>query len=332
VIRAALAAVAAAALPAAPQIHVPAGFQAQVYARGLVHPTALAFGPDGSLYATEDTGRVIAVRRGGRPRLVAERLPTPLGLAWLGRDLFVSAQGRLVLIRFRGSRVVGRRSIVEHLPFGEHQQDNVVVGRDGRLYLGSGSTCDACRERNPRSATVLSVKPSGSDLRVVARGLRNPFGLAVQPTTGRIFVSVNGRDKLGRDEPAESVVELRSGRNYGWPACWPSWTRLRLAGACRGITAPVAYLEPHSSADGMTFATATTFGGRYAGQLFVAEWGQYDSTRAGRKLVRVRLGQPRAQVFATGFDHPLAVIRDPTGGLLVSDWGRGVIYRISASP
>jgi glucose/arabinose dehydrogenase len=320
-----------AALPPAPQIHVPAGFRAQVYARGLAHPTALAFGPNRVLYATEDTGQVVAVARGGRPRVVAGRLSTPLGLAWLGRDLFVSTQGRLVLLRFRGGRVTGRRTIVDHLPFGEHQQDNVVVGRDGRLYLGSGSTCDACSERDRRSAAVLSVRPNGSDLRVVASGLRNPFGLELQPSTGRVFISVNGRDKLGRDEPAESVVKLRAGSDYGWPACWPSWTRLRLAGACRGVTPPVAYLEPHSSADGMAFATHATFRGRYAGQLFVAEWGQYDSTRAGRKLVRVRLGQPRAQAFATGFDHPLAVIRDPAGGLLVSDWGRGVIYRISRS-
>ena len=34
------------------------------------------------------------------------------------------------------------------LPFGEHQQDNVVLGRDGRLYLGNGSTCDVCVEKD----------------------------------------------------------------------------------------------------------------------------------------------------------------------------------------
>ena len=71
--------------------------------------------------------------------------------------------------------------------------------------MRSGSTCDACRERNGRSATILSLRPDGSDLRVYARGLRNPYGLAFQPGTGRLFASVNGRDELGtpRDpEPA----------------------------------------------------------------------------------------------------------------------------------
>jgi len=34
--------------------------------------------------------------------------------------------------------------------------------------------------------------------------------------------------------------------------------------------------------------------------------------------------------FARGFDHPLALVVDPNGGLLVADWGRGVIYRIQS--
>jgi len=29
-----------------------------------------------------------------------------------------------------------------------------------------------------------------------------------------------------------------------------------------------------------------------------------------------------------GHDHPLALAVDPSGGLLVADWGRGVIYEI----
>ncbi len=123
------------------------------------------------------------------------------------------------------------------LPFGLHQQDNVVLGADGRLYLGSGSTCDACRERNRRSATVLSLRPDGSDLRIVARGLRNPFGLAFQPGTGRLYASVNGQDELGtktRPEPAEMVVVVRKGAFYGWPRCWPSYWKRRLEGRCQG--------------------------------------------------------------------------------------------------
>jgi glucose/arabinose dehydrogenase len=218
--------------------------------------------------------------------------------------------------------------ILEGLPFGEHQQDNVVVAPGGkRLYWSSGSTCDACRERDARSATVLSLRPDGSGLRVVAHGLRNPYGLAFQPGTGRLYASVNGEDELGTEsdpEPAEMVVVIRPGAFYGWPRCWPDARTLSLSGSCRGVTRPAAYLEPHASADGIAF---------WRGDLYVAEWGQYLSHRFGRRVVRIDLepnGRARhVTTFASGFAHPLALLVDRKGGLLVADWGRGVVYRIS---
>jgi glucose/arabinose dehydrogenase len=321
---------------AAERVHVPHGFRVDVFARGLTHPTAMAWGPEGRLYATEDVGSLVSTTRGStRPHVVASGLRTPLGLAWWGRTVFVSERGRLERLRVSADRVVARRTIVSGLPYGRHQQDNVVVGRDRRLYFGSGSTCDVCRERDRRSAAILSVRMDGRDLRIVARGLRNPYGLAFQPRTSRLYTSVNGQDELGspRDpEPAEMVVRVRGGRWYGWPRCWPNARLQRMSGRCRGVTAPAAYLEPHASADGIVFYGARSFGRRYRGNLFVAEWGQYSSHRFGRRLVRVVLADSgdasRVSTFADGFDHPLALALDRHGALLVADWGRGVIYRI----
>jgi glucose/arabinose dehydrogenase len=297
-------------------IRVPPGYRVDVYARGLERPTALAFGPGNRLYATQESGEVVRVDRGGRPKVLLRGFRSPLGLTWFRGALIVSAQG--TLWRVRGGQ---RAPIAKNLPFGLHQQDNVVVYR-GRLYFGSGSTCNACRQRSRLSAAVLSVALDGRGLRVESSGLRNPFGLAVEPRGGRLYASVNGRDDLGRREPAEMVVEIRRGRRFGWPACWPSFARKQLRGRCGGVTRPVAYLQPHSSADGMTF---------WKGDLYVAEWGEYLRRTAGRKVTRVHLrrGAP-AQVttFATGFEHPLAVAVDPEGALLVADHGRGVIYRI----
>jgi len=312
------------------KIVVPPAFKVSTFATGLEHPTAMAWGPDGRLYVTEDTGLLVVAPRGSHKPLVAVRkLRTPLGLAWQDQTLFVSEQGRLTRFTLQGTALAGRHLVVRGLPFGEHQQDNVVLGSDGRLYLGSGSTCDVCRERNRRSATILSLRPDGSDLRVVARGLRNPFGLAFQPGTGRLYASVNGQDKLGtktRPEPAEMVVVVRKGAFYGWPRCWPSFQKRRLVGRCAGVTPPAAYLEPHSSADGLAF---------WRGDLFVALWGEYLSTRDGRTLERLNLGSggraTRVTTFATGFDHPLALLVDPSdNALLVADWGRGVIYKIQS--
>jgi glucose/arabinose dehydrogenase len=299
-------------------IKVPPGYRVEVFASGLTRPTAMAFGPGGKLYVAQESGEVVRIRRGSRrAEVVLSGFRTPLGLAWLGRNLFVSAQGALWRIS-RGRR----RAIVANLPHGRHQQDNVVVHR-GRLYFGSGSTCDVCAERSRLSAAVLSVRPDGRGLRVVARGLRNPYGLAVDPATNRIYASVNERDHLGDREPAEMVVEIRQGRNFGWPRCWPSYRQKRLRGRCSGVTPPVAYLEPHSAPGGLAF---------WDDALFVAEWGEYLKRRHGRKLTRVilRAGRPAAvSTFATGFEHPLAVAPDRGSGLLVADHGRGVVYRIS---
>jgi glucose/arabinose dehydrogenase len=301
-------------------ITVPAGFHVDVYASGLTRPTALAFGPDGRLYAAQETGEIVVVGpRSRRPVVLARGFRTPLGLAWRGRALYVSAQGSLQRLLLRSGRLRARTVILGGLPYGRHQQDTVVLGPDGRLYLGSGSTCDACRERDRRSAAILSVRPDGSDLRVFARGLRNPFGLAFQPGTGRLFVSVNNRDDLGTWEPAETIVVARRGANFGWPRCWPSFRTRRLVGPCKGVAPPLAYLEPHSSPDGIAF---------WRGRLYVAEWGQYDKRQFGRKVVRVDPETGRSRTFADGFDHPLAVVVDPENALLVGDWGRGLVYRI----
>jgi glucose/arabinose dehydrogenase len=263
---------------------------------------------------------VVAVGPGSaKARVLARGFRTPLGLTWVGRTLYVSAQGSVSRLVVRGKRVVSRKQVVRGLPFGRHQQDTIVLGPDGRLYLGSGSTCDACRERDRRSGAILSFRPDGSDVRVVATGLRNPFGLVFH-SSGRLFVSVNARDDLGEDEPAETVVVIEPGADYGWPACWASWALRKLQGSCRGVTAPFAYLEPHSSANSLAF---------WRGALFVTEWGEYLSERWGRKLVRVDLGTRRATTFADGFVHPLGLAVEPrAGGLLVGDWGRGVIYRL----
>jgi glucose/arabinose dehydrogenase len=309
----------------APELTVPAGWVAERYASGLTRPTALAFGSDGRLYVAQEPGQILVVGVGStRPRVVARGFSEILGLAWKGRQLFVSSKGRLYRLNLAGKALTGRRALLTKLPNGRHQQDNVVVGRDGRLYVGNGSTCDACVEKSRLSATILSVRPDGRDLRVFATGLRNPYGLAIQPRTGRLYATVNGRDDLGNSEPAEMLVRVEQGRDFGWPECWPNFAEKRLTGSCSGVTPPVAYLEPRSGAGSLAFS-------RDGRSAYVALWGQYFGPH-GRTLVRVDLapeGSATGQrVFARGFGHPLAVLVTQSGAILVSDWERGRIYRI----
>lgn len=317
-----IAAAALGVLAPAAEVQVPRGFAAQVFATGLERPTAMAWGPDKRLYVTEESGSVAVVGAGSRaPRRIARGFRTPLGLTWIGRTLFVSSAGKLERMRVGTRRVWARRAIVSGLPFGRHQQDNVVVARDGRLWFGSGSTCDVCRERDRRSAAVLSVRPNGTGLRVESTGLRNPYGL-YPAKGGGVLVTVNGQDDLGDGEPAEMLVLARRGRFFGWPRCWPSYAKRRLMGRCAGVTKPLAYLEPHSSANGLVQGALGT------DDVFIALWGQYSSYDHGRYVARVDLDRGRVTRFVRGLPHPLAVARGRDGSLLVADWERGAIYRI----
>jgi glucose/arabinose dehydrogenase len=279
------------------------------------------------LYATEEGGRVVSVRPGATaPRVFARGFrESTLGLTWLHGRLYVSDKGRVsVLTDPDGNRVAdGRRALVDHLPNRLHQQDAIVPGPDGRLYLGSGSTCNACRQADRRSAAILSLRPDGSDLRVVASGLRNPYGLAFDPQ-GRLWATDNGRDDERLDAPDE-LDRIVPGHRYGFPSCYGR----RQGSGCAGTDSPVALLEPHSSADGLAFAPAS-FAPGMGGDAFVALWGTYFGTARGRYVARVELGRrPRVTRFATGLDHPLAVAFTPAGQLLVADWGTGVIWRIA---
>jgi len=319
-----------AGLPRATAITVPSGFRAEIYARGLTHPTAMAFGPDGRLYVSQDVGTIVRVNPGTRrPGVMVRNLPTPLGLAWIGQRLYIAAQGRVVRRTLAHGALGSPRVLVSGLPFGRHQQNNIAVGPDGRLYFGSGSTCDACTEANRRSATVLRMRPDGSGLRVYARGLRNAYGIAFRPGTSRLFASVNGRDDLtDPNEPAEMLVRVLDGARYGWPACWPSWRDKRMKGSCSGVTRPVAYLETHSSADGIAFATGDAYPATWKAGVFVALWGRYPASSRGKRVDFVSLPSGRVRRFARGFAHPLAIAFDAQGAMLVADWQRGVIYRI----
>jgi glucose/arabinose dehydrogenase len=260
---------------------------------------------------------------------IASGFNVPLGLAWHNRTLYVSAMGTVsTLTPSANFSRFTQRVIVHGLPTGRHQNDGMVF-RGTWMYLGVGSTCNACVEADSRSATIMRFHLNGTGGQVYARGLRNPYGLAFQPGTGQLYATDNGRDDFGDSVPDELNKIVQGGR-YGWPNCWG-----RGGGSgCAGTIAPVALFEPHSSADGLVFYTGSTFAKRYRGDAFVAEWGDsVNNLGTGQIVKRVHFVRGRATVstFATGFSHPLALAIAPDSSLLVADWGTGIIWRIQAN-
>ena len=334
---------------AAARVDVPAGFELERYARGIPHPSNLTLDPAGRLWVTSaehvtapGDGVWMVPRRGARPRHVIRRLFSALGVLWHDGELYVSHvvpyatvaspphTGRVVAYSgFDGRRFARRRVVVDGIPTGRHRVDSMAPGPDGRIYLGVGSVHDARRARQALSATVVSFAPAGGDLRVEARGLRNPFGVAFVPGTARLLVTEHGRDDLGLRRPPEEVNLVRTRgpvRWYGFPECWGQG-----GAACRGAVAPLVRLRAHSAPGGV--AVASRFG-RYGRSAFVARYGSsFRGNPSGGDVVRIALpsrGRPRLRRFASGFGlyDPLGVALGPRGGLYVTRWRSGQVVRI----
>jgi glucose/arabinose dehydrogenase len=309
-------------------LSLPAGFHASIYASGLTTPTAMSIGPDGRLYVAQANGTILAIGHRGTS-VVASDFAVILGLAWYHHALYVSSTGEIArLTPSHGYRSFRSRVIVAGLPTGRHQNDGIVF-RGGWMYVGVGSTCNACVERDPRSATIMRFHPDGSHAQIYARGLRNPYGLAIQPHTNALYATDNGRDDYD-DEVPDELNRIVRGGDYGWPLCWG-----RGGGShCQGTIYPVALFEPHSSADGIVFYTGHTFPKRYRNDAFVAEWGDsVNNLGTGHILKDVHFAGTHVTVstFATGFANPLAVTVAHDGSLLVADYGTGIIWRIQAN-
>ncbi len=309
-------------------LSLPAAFHATIMASGFTEPTAITIGPDRRLYVAQQNGAFLAFN--GHTTVTIASVPgVPLGLAWHGQTLYASWTGHISrLTPSSGYRSFRSRVIVSGLPVGKHQNDGLTF-RGGWMYVGVGSTCNACTESDARSATIMRFHLDGRHAQIYARGLRNPYGLAFRPATGRLYATDNGRDDYGNSVPDELNL-IRQGGNYGWPNCWG---RGQGAG-CAGTIPPVAEFEPHSSADGLVFYTGVTFPRRYRGDAFVAEWGDsVNGLGTGHILKRVHFAGSHATVstFATGFSHPLALAVGPDSSLLVADWGTGIIWSIQAN-
>jgi glucose/arabinose dehydrogenase len=292
----------------------------------------MAVGPDNRLYVVTAGGALEVVGSpGAAPQTLVSGLPAAvLGLAWRGNDLFVSVRGSVRAYHLNNGALSGGESVVRGLPVGRHQNDWIVVMPNGDFLLGVGSTCDVCVELDPRSAAVLRFHSDWSYAGVVVRGARNPYGLAVLPSTGEAYVTINGQDNLG-GQPADHMLKVVDGENAGWPQCWPAYPDGSLHGNCAGVAAPIAVFTPHTSADGIVFNDGREFGGDFAGNAFVTEWGANVGGPIGRRVERVVLsvsGLAQVTDFATGFAHPLAITEAPDGGLLVGDYGTGQITEI----
>jgi len=195
---------------------------------------------------------------------------------------------------------------------------------------------------------VLSYDPDGKNEKIVATGLRNCAGIAIQPATGLPWCVVNERDELGDNTPFEYATAVKDGAFYGWPWYYiGSNEDPRHKGARPDlkakVTIPDVLMQAHSAPLQIVFYDGKDFPADYNGSAFVALHGSWNrAQRTGYKVVRLLFdsaGKPTGEYedFMTGFvisdtqvwGRPVGVAVGKDGSLFVTEDGNGTIWRVS---
>ncbi|MBW4505981.1 MAG: sorbosone dehydrogenase family protein [Scytonematopsis contorta HA4267-MV1] len=343
------------------QLQLPPGFQISVFAKDLGNPRNLAIAPNGTVYVTRrEQGDVVALRdtnldgRSDSITTVAKGLKYVNGITINQNRLYLVTDKNLYAADLQPNGSIGKlQTLISDLPdAGQHPNRTIAFGPDGMLYISVGSTCNACAETNPQSATLLRARPDGSNRSVYAKGLRNTIGFAWHPQTRELWGLDHGSDWRGNDLPPEELNRIVEGGDYGWPFCWADKRPdVYLSSDPQGTTkeeycsktqAPIITYTAHSAPLAMVFYTGKQFPADYTGDAFVTMRGSWNrNPPVGYKVVRVRYQNGKAvkfEDFVTGFlskdsttqfGRPvgLAITRD--GSLLFTDDTNGVIYRVS---
>ena len=344
-------------------LRVPAGFRVSVFAAGLGNPRTMEVSDDGGVYvARPDSGDVILLRDAdgdgradGEPVKVVTDLPVVHGVGiHEGRMYLATVKQLLVADMLPDGRLGTPRVIVDDLPDGgQHPNRTLNFGPDGYMYLHVGSSCNACAETNPEHATIIRIKPDGTERGVFARGLRNTLAYDWHPRTRDLWGWDMGSDWRGDNLPREELNRIVNGTHYGWPYCHgdrlpdellasdPKWSSK--AEFCARTAAPVLTYTAHSAPLEMKFYTDSMFPAEYRNGAFVTLRGSWNRRPAsGYKVVRVRFdadGQPVAvEDFLTSFltsdgrgytARIVGLEYLPDGSMLVGDDTNGLIYRVS---
>ena len=296
----------------------------------------------------------------GVPEVTAEfatGLTQPFGMALIGGTFYIGNTDGVVTFPYipGATKLTGRRTKILDLPVGgynNHWTRNLLPSRDGKklfVTVGSGSNVMEYGSANELlRANVLEVNPDGTGLRVFASGLRNPVGLAFEPTTGTLYAAVNERDELGDDLVPDYLTSVKDGAFYGWPySYYGQHVDPRREGERPDLVAkaivPDVPLGAHTASLGLAFGTSDTFPAAYRGGAFIGQHGSWNrATFSGYKVVYVPFaaGKPHGGPadFLTGFiknadevyGRPVGVVFAKDGALLVADDAGGCIWRVAA--
>jgi glucose/arabinose dehydrogenase len=342
------------ALAVAPTVAAAQGDRPRIVAVRVVgelrQPVAFTFAPDGRIWLVEKAEGTVRVFDPGNgriedffvvPDVVAEAEQGLVGIeldprfsegrpfVYLFATRMVEGSLRDQVLRLTddGGRGTGLRVLWDSPASALHQHSGgrLLFDRDDALLVTVGDARDPATAQDPQSerGTVLRMTRSGApapgnpdpDSRVYASGIRNSFGLTVDPFTGTVWATENGpgcNDEVNRIEP---------GANYGWGPSAVCLDPNDPASTNRDGPDPVApqlSFTPTIAPTGIAVCDGCGLGRRSEGALFFADFNRGEIHRA--TLDEAREAIVSEEVVAEARDLALSMEVAPDGSLHFSSY------------
>ncbi len=281
-----------------------------------------------------------------------EKQNQPFGMALLGDTFYLCNTDALLAFDYSrdATALSGTGRKLAGFKPGGHWTRSLLLSPDrSKIYVGVGSQSnigDNGMEAEKGRACIYEVDLKSGASRMFASGLRNPVGLAWEPSTGALWTVVNERDGIGDETPPDYLTRVVDGGFYGWPYCyWGQTVDARVpqdAALVAKAIRPDYALGGHTASLGLCWLPKGALPGFEEG-MAIGQHGSWNrSTLSGYRVVFVPFengkpsGPPRD--ILSGFlspdeqysyGRPVGVALAPGGGILVADDVGDVIWRVT---
>ena len=364
------------------------GVEVNAFARGLDHPRNMLVLPNGDVLVAESMGesgkpdsifglamqvtmerakasgqsanRITLLRDADGDgvaetrHVLIENVRQPYGMVLLGETLYVGASDAVLAYPYETgtTKITAQPKVLMTMKAGGHWTRNLIASKDGtKLYVAVGSLsniADSGMEVERDRAAIHELDLATGQSRLFAGGLRNPVGMAWEPSTDTLFTVVNERDGLGDETPPDYLTSVVDGGFYGWPYCY--WDRVVDDRVPQDKAKVASALQPdfalggHTASLGLCWLPEGTLPGFPAG-MAIGQHGSWNRSKlSGYKLTFVAfengkpVGLPRD--ILTGFlsadeeysyGRPVGAALASDGAVLMADDVGDVIWRVTGA-